>query len=539
MKNLILVVALFIISMNVKAQWTSNTDINTEVSNYTNENMDIKSVALDNGRTAVVFWKVVSTGENYVLMIQIIDANGNKELGDEGQLISNTIPMSTYTNTWTLVTDNSSNIYVGITGTDGAAGIVFKLDNHANYLWPSDGVSLGSGYSVTILPLEDGNTLVSWMGGDYTSYIQKYDSNGDAVWAENLLTDPTGSTVPAALFELSNGDFVSIYHQVVGYGINSNLYSNRYTANGEYVWANPVQISTKTTVFNTLYSPAQSADTLFFGYVGKANDRFDSHIQRINPDGTLPWGENGLDFDVNETDYEMDTRIAIEEGSEFLWAICTYSNTEQSEQGESVQKFNITEGTRLFTDNAKNLYPIGSEYTHNDKLFVYDDQAFFILKKGADDGVSETLLDVVSLDANGDFVWTEESKPIASNIGTNKGQVQLNEAFNGQSVIVFAENKGTGTNIYAQKFIEESTGIREEKEMIATKVVYTNPVKNNLYVQSESEIKNIKIVDITGRVVFIQNNILSKKINLNTSEWNKGLYILFINSDESYKIIKE
>ena len=68
----------------------------------------------------------------------------------------------------------------------------------------------------------------------------------------------------------------------------------------------------------------------------------------------------------------MDNQIAIANGSDYLWAVCTYTNTNtnQSLSGEYVQKFNMAAGTRLLTNNEKILFPIGSEIVHRDKLFV-------------------------------------------------------------------------------------------------------------------------------------------------------------------------
>lgn len=541
MKILNLLTALLFISINTNAQWTTNTDVNTEVVSYEGENQDIKSVSLDSGRTAIVFWKALESAVNYELRLQIMDADGNKELGVDGSLISNTIPMSTFVNYWSLIVDEYYNMYIGVTGTDGAIGFAFKLSKQGVHLWPSDGVNLGSGYSVTILPLSDGNTIVSWMSETtYTSYIQKFDINGDAVWSENLLTDPNGYTVPAALFELSNGDVVSIYHQR-GTGVNSTLFSQRYTEDGSYVWSEPTQVSTTTTAYNYIYSPAQNLDTLYFGYIGKTGVRFDSFIQRINPDGSLPWGSDGLDFDINQTDFEMDTRIAIEGDSDYLWAVCTYKNTSQTESGEYVQKINMIEGARMLTENAKQLYAIGTDYTHSGELFVYDDNPIFALEKGANDGVSPTLIDVVQLTNDGDFAWVEESKPIATNANTNKGQAQLNELFNGQAVVIFVENKGTGENskIYAQNLIDEVTSINNIGDNKIDNIKYTNPVIESLTIHSDKEILSVSITDISGRVIIKEQNIHNKDFRLSTNAWENGLYIVTVNSTESFKIIKK
>ncbi len=542
MKTLNLLIVLMLLSIITNAQWTTNTDVNTQVSTYESENQDFKSVSLDAGRTAIVFWKEVTTGGNYELWLQILDADGNKELGAEGSLISNTIPMSTFVNSWTLTTDINNNIYIGVTGTDGAIGIAFKLDNNGAHLWPSEGVNLGSGYSLTILPLSDGNTIISWMSGStYKSYIQKFDTNGDAVWATNLLTDPNGYTVPASLFELSNGDIVSIYHQLTGSGVNSYLWAQRYTSNGDYVFTNPIQISSKGTVYNTTYSPAQNADTIYFGYVGKHDNRFDSYIQRINPDGTLPWGVDGLDFDIRQTDYEMDTRIAIEDGSNYLWAICTYTNSSQSLYGEAVQKFDMANGTRLLSDTAKVVYAIGTEFTHNDKLKVYNDNPLFVLEKGDNNGVSVTMLDLIKLDGNGNFAWSDSSKAIASNPGTNKSQAMINTKYNNQIVITFVERKSTDTNpkIYAQNYVDITTGINNIDNIVNNNIIFNNPVNDKLIITSNNTINDIKIIDVMGRTVYQQADLNIDNININTANWNNGLYVLVINSKETFKIIKE
>ena len=86
----------------------------------------------------------------------------------------------------------------------------------------------------------------------------------------------------------------------------------------------------KTTTYNSSYSSAKDNDVIYYGYKANGSNHFDSYLQRINSDGTLPWGINGMDFDINQTDYEMDTKIAFAPGSQFVWSICNYTNTGQS-----------------------------------------------------------------------------------------------------------------------------------------------------------------------------------------------------------------
>ena len=59
------------------------------------------------------------------------------------------------------------------------------------------------------------------------------------------------------------------------------------------------QLSNLGTVFNTTYSGLQDGDNVYMGYKASPGFRFDSYLQRLNPDGSLPWGINGVDFDTN------------------------------------------------------------------------------------------------------------------------------------------------------------------------------------------------------------------------------------------------
>src|SRR5690606_12636861 len=119
--------------------------------------------------------------------------------------------------------------------------------------------------------------------------------------------------VPAEMFELSGGDYLMVFHSILA-GINSHLYAQRYNGNGDPQWGSALQLANRATVFNHKYDKAQDGDVAYIGYYASQGLRFDSYLQRIDADGTLPWGINGADFDTNETDYEMETYIAFETG---------------------------------------------------------------------------------------------------------------------------------------------------------------------------------------------------------------------------------
>jgi len=513
----------------LSAQWTSNTQENTLVVETSVD--DSAAISGTNGNTYVVFWKSVAAPTNYEIRLQILNSDGVPQLGQEGSLITNTLPMSTSTVFWSLEIDANNNIYVGATGTGaGTPAHIYKMDENGSLLWGTDGINLGSGYNVTIAPLSSGEVLVSWLStSDFKAEMQRLDENGTTLWAASqFIENGANATSPAAMFELSNNDFIAVFHSLLG-GINSNLYAQRFNSLGEPQWAQPTQISDKVTRYNRFYNELQDGDIVYVGYTGVSGTRFDSFLQRINPDGSLPWGINGSDFDTNETNYEIDTKIAFTSGSNYIWASCVYTNTSQSQSGLYVQKFDKNTGDRLLSDNAKEVFAIGSENIHAGSLQLKNDSPFILIKSGLDNGVTPTDLLVSHLDENGDFAWPEETRPMAT-FEANKSRISFTKEVNGQNVAVFIEDKGDGSKIYAQNFFEEI--LSNGSELSNIELEFVNPVTNNWNLKSSVEIKSIQVYSILGQLIVDRNNLQSLETSISTEKWNSGIYILQITTSK-------
>ncbi|MEZ4874678.1 MAG: T9SS type A sorting domain-containing protein [Flavobacteriaceae bacterium] len=536
MKTFITCFFLFFIAF-ANAQWTTDTSLNTLVAD--SEGGDMKALGGTNGYTYVVFWKSVAAPTNYELRLQILDTDGNQLLGNDGALVSDLIPMSTFTVIWSMVLDANNNLYIGVTGTGGGdPAFVFKMDANGNSLWGPSGENIGNGNLVTVLPLLDGNIIVSWFSGS-GGLMMKMDGNGNDLWPlvqpiEGAATD----VAPANMFELSAGDFGMVYHKLIG-GINSHLYTQKYDSDGFPVWGAPVQICNQATAFNRSYTGLQDGDVMYMGYFGSTGVRFDSFLQRINPDGTLPWGINGSDFDTNQTNYETYTEIAFEPGSQNIWAVCTYTDPTQNDTGEYVQKFDKDSGARLLGNNAKEVYAIGSDNVHAGALQLKNDSPLFLLKKGFDNGATPTTLDVVYLDENGDFAWPEESRPVAT-FSAHKSRIHYTQPVNNQSVAVFIEKKSGFPKIYAQHFMDEVLSTEDFPNKL--ELVYINPVVGEFHVESNLPITQVQIYNVLGQKLLFQEIAASTQLVLDMSSWQEGIYFVKLQmgnqSKSTLKILK-
>ncbi len=85
-------------------------------------------------------------------------------------------------------------------------------------------------------------------------------------------------------------------------------------------------------------------------------------------------------------------------------------------------------------------------------------------------------------------------------------------------------------------------GVDEFKVFDIVKV-YPNPIKEELFIESSSFIRNVTVFDITGRIVFKQSALKKKRIiKLHISNLNIGLYNIKITTDKgimTQKIMKE
>ena len=435
-------------SLSLQAQWTPLTNINTEVA--TSNSDDMKVLGTVNGNTVSVFWKSVGSPINYELRMQVLNDQGVKQLGTDGVLVSNTMSMSTSTAIMKIAVDQNENVYIGATGTNGGIGYAFKLNINGNHIWNPNGINLGPGYVVTILPLSTGEAVIACNASNQTM-LQKYSSTGSPIWpsAQQVSNGANNGKSPGDLFELSNNEFLLVFH-VISFGINSTLWAQKYNSSGLPIFATPFQLSNKSTVWNTSYSATQDGNVVYYGYKAATGTHFDSYLQRINPDGTLPWGINGKDFDITTTRNEMDTKIAYNPGSAYIWSICNYTNSAQSGYGVYIQKFDKTTGDRQFTDTAKVIYGIGTSKVNSGDLMLVNGIPLFLLKDGYDNGSTPTTLNACMLDATGTFSWPYETKPMGT-FSANKKRIHFSKSTNGKVVATFIETKATGgSKIYAQ-----------------------------------------------------------------------------------------
>lgn len=502
-------------------QWTTDYDVNTEVA--TGLTSDIQSIGTKDGKTYIVFWDETN---GYKLRVQLLDADGNKVFGENGILANAIADNSTWTATRSCAVDDDGNLYIGFTATGDGNGYINKISPTGEQLFGENGIALSDAWDLKIAPSSSGGAIVGWTESG-VGKMKIFESDGSTLFDTPItLTSPDTSrpfTGAGEIVSLSDGSFVVIFHtKTTSWNVQSIPFAQKYSADQVPMWTNPIQVSTQTLMSNRQYPIAVENDITYFGYYGSTDWRFDSFIQKIEADGTLPWGADGTDFSLNGEYLEMETSFIIPEGGDVIWASANITNSNQSQYGVYVQKFSKESGERLLSDNAKEIFPVSADINVQvGSLQMAEDKPLFIFTNDISNGVNPIQIGAVLLNNDGTNAYENVFEMIATSTG-NKGRFEFTKNVEGQSVAVWTENRNGATRAYAQNVVVEIETSATTDIQTTQHQVYPNPTKGLLNINSYVTITKIELFDLSGKMLQSVKN--SNSINIQSIP--KGTYVV-------------
>ena len=430
----------------IHAQWNTNTSVNMLISGL--PTADIQSAPTSDGKTWIAFYH--ENGGNYDMRAQLIDANGYKLLGPDGILVGNH-PSGSATYVFNVCVDASNNFIIGYQDqrAGGLQSVVYKISEDGTQLWGTNGIVLGGGLAPYPAALSNGEVIVAWIGDSgNTLNLQKITTGGTLAWSTPVIvTVGSATTTRWQVIANTAGKFTLIYQNGSMY---TTLYAQMFNNSGTAVYS-PLQICNQTTAGYRYYSIAAEADTTYYGYYSSVGLRFNSFLQRINPDGTIPCGMNGSHFNTSvgtNDNYQGETSINLTPGSKYVWSVCNFSNSNQTVYGVYIQKFLKATGARQFTDLAKVVYTISASIDQRcgDLALVSDNPMF--MSYNVNDKIYATRLDT-----NGNFTWPVNRIEISSttaSMSTPKMRYGFTPDGPNRCACTWTEDRGSGYMGYAQ-----------------------------------------------------------------------------------------
>lgn len=99
-----------------------------------------------------------------------------------------------------------------------------------------------------------------------------------------------------------------------------------------------------------------------------------------------------------------------------------------------------------------------------------------------------------------------------------------------------------GTEAFDMPPVSELDCTMSNNDLIKTDLtIYPNPAKDEVYITSDSKVSKAELIDVTGRVVSVQDIQSNNKPKVDTSKLTKGVYILKLHTDKGVvtkKVIK-
>lgn len=428
-----------------------------------------------------------------------------------------------------------------------------------------------------------GDSIFTSPGGfpGYDFFVAKINKDGQIIWskasngnggnsASSITKDKDGFIYLTGYY---NDTLAFDNYELLGPIGRSDLFVIKLNENGDIIWAN----TTKSNANNfgndivsdnigNLYMVGFMWDSVYFdNHLLASTGISQTFLCKINANtGNFLWAIGG-----GGNGWHEGKSITVDNNGDIIingWYRndLYFSNNSISNGGNDngpddiyVAKFDNS-GNNIWIKTAKsNLYSNSYDLITNSQNDIYLTGKFRGLLQIESSTFQSTVssyfdICVLKLDEDGSLQWF---KSFGGNSPMNDIGYSLS-LFNNNVIVsgMYSNNSWFGnsllscngaSDIFVLKLSNTTNNTiinRVDKENIRTKVlVYPNPSSNSLFIKTnEDKITRykIKIHDVNGNVVFIDNDSYSNLIEINISTFSPGLYVLYITDMDSNTIIR-
>lgn len=440
--------------LRINAQWSDDPSVNTTVRDAVSAAATPLSSEAPDGGTYICWFESAPT--NYVLKMQLLDADGVAQWDAEGVIVSDE-PQNSALFRYDLATDNDGNAVVAFQDErNGALHIVaYKVGVNGTVLWntPVPDSSEEQGLSPSIGVLADNSLMIAWnasAGSERWVAYRPVTEDGGVTFAEPGRIGGSGTkcTRPKVIANADGGFTIQYVNEAGNFpGVTSTMYAQRFDAIGTAMWTEPVQVSTRTITFFYFPDPFSDGANGFYLAFNTGNPQSasmtDVYMQRIAADGT-PWSAEGTRAMDGTSTHRLTGGSALISATDGLMVLVQVLNGSQSQSGVSVQRFTGS-GERLLGANGAEVQtvsdayhaPIGLAATTNGAILIYKSGGF-----GAEHiGANRVLLD-------GSALWPTST--VLCDVNSNKGNGWVSTLRDEHVVVVWLDDR-TNNGVFAQR----------------------------------------------------------------------------------------
>lgn len=532
-----------VLSLGAFSQWNTNSNINNGVAVAPKSQNSVHSASDANGGI-IMAWddnrNSATTQDD--IYAQRLNKSGVRKWVLYGTVICNDAAVQK--NSSIVEADNGSAI---ITWEDNRAGnndiYAQKIDSSGNVLWTANGVAVCSKTtaqkSPKIIGDNAGGAIIVWedsLNFYWDIYAQRISSSGSLMWATGGVSICSASNTQANPRIDVDGLGGAIFTwQDKRNNSDYDIYAQRVNSSGVVQWTtNGVLICN---AINTQSNPRIEPDGsngAIIGWIDKRNG-LDNNVyaQRINSSGVVQWAANGVSVcSAANNQSALDMKYIGSSGVVLSWKDDRATANEIYTQLVSLSGVVQLTANGIKLSNAlKSINPNTISDGNGGAIIAWQDS-------------TAIGWDIVSqkLNSSGIIQWANGGV-IVSNASDDQINVSQVSDMNGGAIYAWDDHRnGADYDIYAHHLYYDGTavvGINElQKSNVIQAICFPNPISTNSSIQLLNNKLNknweITIYDSYGR--FVKKQLLSynESYNLNSNEFESGVYFYLINlKDES------
>ena len=463
MKKLIFFVLIMTIAFSaIFAQWSNDPAQNNAICDLAGEQAIPKVVNGPTGNTYIGFFS--NDSGNYDVRLQRLDSSGNELWDHNGILISDNPAMSWLTD-WdmTVDTDNHAILTFQDIRNGGNNNIyAYRIAPDGTFVWGDDGLELSNSTAFDVSPkvcvTSTGNTVVAWQA-DTVIIMQKIASDGTLLWGPNGITMSCADTYscPQPFAVEDDNILLKFFHDSGPPNAPTrHCYMQKYDTNGNVVWANNTVISNVggitawTQVFNIISDENNGCFISWHDSRGGGTISY-PFVQHVNSDGSVALTANGVQLSTEANRQNFYPESVYNAANDELITYWSQTDGAQNNHGITGQKLDAS-GNLLWGANGNNIISISSLYVlpfavraaNGDLMIIYEEYT---------DAVN-AYVKAMKLDTDGNYVWPAEQVTMCS-VASSKVHSEASQFGNNQIIAAWEDDRNGPKDIYAQNITFE------------------------------------------------------------------------------------
>lgn len=335
-----------------------------------------------------------------------------------------------------------------------------RLDSSAIPQWDENGNQINAGalnkghFRPLIIGTQDHNAILVWERNnlflyDYDIYAQKLDGDGSKMWqANDVVVNNTAGTKSfhKVISDDADGALV-VWTYLPGTPSTTDIFAQRIDLNGNLLWGNngiPVCKEKESQSNPDIASDGQGGAIIAWDDSRAGMSESKIYAQRVDAAGNIQWQSDGLAISDQVSQQGISGIVSDEKGGAII--IWVYGGSDS--KGIYAQRINEN-GARLWGDNGARL----SETYFNDQfscVAVADHEGGAIITwqdtRGADDDIYAQ-----KVNDKGEIQWMANGVMVSGNSGDQVYPVALADE-NGGAIITWMDFRRDGPGgLYAQR----------------------------------------------------------------------------------------